>query len=237
MDQSTITRKCPSKCKYTELKKSVSAPNLLNPGVAGWSCPCSSVWLSCRFLMFPIASSGILTLALGFLGAQLSRATGSHMEVFGAAVLFQLSHAREKLWVSAFTKLKVRAKIPPLMLAACFSSQKLCLSEGAYWIEYRVISNLGAVTFMLFLIHIVRINWWHHSLQLPLCSAEYPVRVWISFTAPVSWQKAAPNGLDWNRMPVKSKRKKWYQTKLCVSQSGEHAKWDQDAIFLSYHHI
>lgn len=97
-------------------QKSVSAPNMLKPGVTGWSCPCSSVWLSCRFPTCSVASSGILTLALGFLGAQLSHAPGSHMEVFAAAVLFQLSHAREKLWVSAFTKLKVSAKIPPLML-------------------------------------------------------------------------------------------------------------------------
>lgn len=46
----------------------------------------------------------------GCLGAQLSHALRSHMEVFGAAMLFQLFHAKKKLWVSAFTKLKVSAK-------------------------------------------------------------------------------------------------------------------------------
>lgn len=190
------------------------------------------MWLSCRFPMFSRASSGILTLALGFLGAQLSHAPGSHMEVFAAAVLFQLSHAREKFWVSAFTKLKLSAKIPPHV----YSPPRL-LSESAYWTEHSILLHLHSVIFTLFCPY-CHYWWWHQSLREPLCSSVYPVKVWISFTVPVSWQKkGAPNGLDWNRMPVKSKGKKLYQTKWCVSQSVEHAKWDPDAIFLSYHHI
>lgn len=62
------------------------------------------------------SSSSVLALALA-LWVQLSHALGSHMEALGAAVLFQLSHAKEKPWVSAFTKLKVSAKIPLLTLA------------------------------------------------------------------------------------------------------------------------
>ncbi|GAA6099453.1 cytoplasmic dynein 1 intermediate chain 1-like [Tachysurus ichikawai] len=76
---------------------------------------------------FSVDSSRILTLALGFLGAQLSHAPGSHMEVFGAAVLFQLSHAREMLWVSAFTKLKVSANTPPYHAHSLSLLPKLCL--------------------------------------------------------------------------------------------------------------
>ena len=77
------------------------------------------IWLSCTLPVCPIgsrSSSSALALALR-LGVQLSRALRSHMEALGAAVLFQLSHAKEKPWVSAFTKLKVSAKIPLLTLA------------------------------------------------------------------------------------------------------------------------
>lgn len=64
------------------------------------------------------------------------------------------------------------------------------------------------------------INRWHQSLYLAPYSAVYPVRVWISFTAPVSRQKRSPKwfGLKQDASQIQEKKNYIRQNDVFHSQ-------------------